>query len=248
MDNIFFEIHGDIPREGPGDAESTRRAFSMLTQLPSDPAILDVGSGPGMQTLELAKICNGAITALDNNGEFLDELEQRAQGEDLDGKIKTTHGSMFSMPFDDESFDLIWSEGAIFIIGFEEGLKEWKRFLKPGGYMAVTHISWLKSDIRHEPQAFWSQAYPKGLRSVDEELKIAANAGYKEVGHFTLPESAWWNDYYTPLENKLPPLREKYKDNSAALARIEDTQQEINLYRKCSDYYGYVFYVLQKVF
>jgi ubiquinone/menaquinone biosynthesis C-methylase UbiE len=248
MDNIFFEIHGDIPREGPGDTESTRRAFSMLTQLPLDPAILDVGSGPGMQTLELAKICNDAITALDNNRKLLDELERRAQGEGLDGKIKTTHGSMFSMPFDDGSFDLIWSEGAIFIIGFEEGLKEWKRFLKPSGYMAVTHISWLKSDIPHEPQAFWSQAYPKGLRSVDENLKIAANAGYKEVGHFTLPESAWWNDYYTPLENKLSPLREKYKDNSAALAQIEDTQQEINLYRKYSDCYGYVFYVLQKVF
>lgn len=247
MDEVGLEIHGDIPREGPGDAESTRRAFSMLSGLPSNPAILDVGSGPGMQTLEIARICGGTVTALDVNQKFLTELQKRAREAGFSDRIKTVQGSMSAMPFDENSFDLIWAEGAIFVIGFAEGLHEWKRFLKPDGYMAVTHISWLQPDVPDEPREFWSKAYPKGLRLIDENLQIAADAGYKEMGDFVLPESAWWDDYYAPLEKKLPPLREKYAGNPVAVARIERTQREINLYRKYSDCYGYVFYVLQKI-
>ncbi|MGJ0531819.1 methyltransferase domain-containing protein [Methylocystis sp.] len=246
MDGIGAEIHGGIPREGPGNTVSTRQAFLMLKDLPDDAAILDVGSGPGMQTLEIAKMCRGTVTAVDTDAGFLAELAQRASDAGLSERIHAVQASMFDMPFEDSSFDLIWSEGAIYIIGFKEGLQAWGKYLKRGGYIAVTHISWLRSQIPEEPRAFWNEAYPKGLLSIDDNLKIATEAGFREVGHFTLPESAWWDDYYTPLEQKLPPLREKYAGNPAAIGRVEQTQREIDLYRKYADCYGYVFYVLQR--
>ncbi len=244
MREVWAEIHGDIPREGPGDAESTRRAYSMV-QLPPHPQILDVGCGPGMQTLELARLSDGSITALDYNKDFLTELEGRATAENVADRIKTVQGSMFSLPFRAESFDLIWSEGAIFIIGFKEGLTKWRPLLKDSGHIAVSHLSWLKEDVPEKPRKFWSEAFPQ-ITSVEENLKILKETGYEAVCNFTLPESAWWDDYYEPFEKKLSPLREKYKGDSAALARIEKTQREIDLYRNYSDYYGYVFYIAKK--
>ena len=122
---LVMELHSGNPREGPEDNESTLRALRMVTDLPERPDILDVGCGPGMQTLTLAKATNGWITALDNHQPFLDALDTSAQEKHLDQTIKTTNGSMFELPFEPALFDLIWSEGAIYIIGFERGLKEW---------------------------------------------------------------------------------------------------------------------------
>jgi SAM-dependent methyltransferase len=61
----------------------------------------------------------------------------------VQNKITTLEKSMDALDFDDETFDIIWSEGAIYIMGFETGVKQWRNFLKPGGYLAVSEITWL---------------------------------------------------------------------------------------------------------
>jgi cyclopropane fatty-acyl-phospholipid synthase-like methyltransferase len=208
--------------------------------------VLDIGCGPGIQTIQLAKLTDGNIIALDFQQKYLDELNRKAQQQGVAGKIKTVQGSMFELPFTTNQFDLIWSEGAIFIIGFEKGLTEWKSLLKTKGFMAVTHISWLKSDTPEEPKNFWQAAYP-AITTIEENLAIIEKCGYKNLGHFVLPESAWWDDYYAPMENRLAMLREKYNGDENALARIAKSQQEINIYKKYADCYGYVFYIMQKL-
>jgi SAM-dependent methyltransferase len=242
--NIFFEIHKDLPREGPGDSESTRQALEMLTGLPAQPLILDLGCGPGLQTLDLARYTKGKVLAIDTHQPFLDQLQKRAQAAALSARITTANESMFALPFPEKSFDLIWSEGAIYIIGFEAGLRAWKPLLRPGGYLGVTEISWLQPDPPEEIRAYWQAEYP-GMRGVAENLATIRAAGYRETGHFTLPASSWWTDYYTPLEARLPRLREKYQGDPEALAQLDAAQEECNLHRKYSDWYGYVFYLMQ---
>ena len=68
MNEFFFVIHRDLPREGPGNNEATRKAFALLRNLPPQSLILDIGCGPGMQTVELAKISNGKIIASQTKG------------------------------------------------------------------------------------------------------------------------------------------------------------------------------------
>jgi len=243
--SIFWEVHSGLPREGPGDNESTRKAFLMATDLPDKPRILDVGSGPGMQTMELARISNGTIIAVDTHQSFLDELERRAKEAGVSDRIETRNASMFSLPFEKESFDLVWSEGALYIMGFQKGLTAWKEFLTPHGYIAVTEPSWLKTDIPDEIKKFWAE-YAE-MTTIENSQKIIEQCGFKEIGHFVLPDSAWWNDYYTPKEQKLKVLREKYKDDTLKQIEIEESQHELDLHRKYSDLYGYVFFVMQKV-
>ena len=148
---VFYELFLNMPRQGLGSNEYTRRAYDYFSHLAKEPCILDIGCGSGMQTLELARISGGHVTALDNYQPFLDILEKNAKSAGLDKLIKSLNGSMFELPFPKSTFDIIWSEGAIFIIGFKKGLYEWKPFIKPCGYLVVSELTWIRSDQPDQP-------------------------------------------------------------------------------------------------
>lgn len=238
---VFLEIHTGNAQEGPGNFTSSRQAFSALTDLPDNPSILDAGCGPGRQTLDLARISNGNITAVDTLAAFVTSLQETIQAQGLAGRLTAVQGDMEQLQFEPRSFDVIWSEGAIYNIGFEHGLCVWQPLLKPGGYVAVSELSWLKADAPEALRTFWNDEYP-GMRTVEQNCAAVRNAGYQLVDHFTLPESAWW-DYYGPIEKRIQLLREKYAQNQDALEVLDRERQEIENYRQYSDYYGYVFYI-----
>ena len=240
--NIFFEIHKDIPREGPGGYKSMLKALSLLPNLPANPSILDVGCGPGKQTIALARETGGKITAVDTHQPFLDGLESRVREAGLAGQIEIINMSMSALDFPEESFDLVWSEGAIYLMGFAEGLRAWQPLVKGGGYVAVTEISWLKSDPPNECKQYWDTEYPV-MKSMEENLQIVQEAGYDLVDHFVLPDSDWWGDYYTPLEKRISLLREQYAGDPEAIELLDASQLEMDIHRKYSEWYGYVFYL-----
>ncbi|MEO2078300.1 MAG: class I SAM-dependent methyltransferase [Bacillus sp. (in: firmicutes)] len=242
--SIFYELHRDIPREGPGNNESTRKAYKIIEKYVSKPFILDIGCGPGMQTLELASLTDGSVLATDVNDGFLESLKEVVEKRGLSRKINIQKANMKSLPFDEGQFDIIWSEGAIFIIGFEKGLREWKKYLKENGIIVVSELSWIKNDPPKEVEEFWRNAHP-GMDSIMGNKQKAEKLGYEVIDTFVLPESGWWDHYYTPLEERISMFREKYQNDKGILNSLSEFQTEIELYRKYSDYYGYVFYLLR---
>ena len=243
---IFFEIHKDLPREGPGDNESTRKAFTFLEDLPSNPYILDIGCGPGMQTIQLAKLIDGKIIAIDTHQPFLDDLDRNAEKAGVRDKIETINKSMFKMDFEEGQFDIIWSEGAAYIYGFENALKDWHIFLKNNGYIVVSEASWLKKNPPSEIRDFWNEAYPD-IKLIEENKDRIKNSGYKLISYLVLPESSWWENYYIPLEKRITELKTKYQSNEEVEKQLDEELIEIEMFRKYSDYYGYVFYIMQKI-
>jgi SAM-dependent methyltransferase len=243
-DALFWEVHSGLAREGPGDEASLRRALAMMKTLPAAPDILDVGCGPGAQSLALASLTAGTIAAVDAHAPFLAVLNRAAAERGLADRITTVEASMAAMPFDDASFDAIWCEGAIYNIGLGRGLSAWKRFLRPGGYVAVTEPCWLApiDEIPAGALALWAD-YP-AMTGVEAILGIAADAGYRVTGHFVLPPAAWLN-YYEPMQARITQLREVYRDDPAALEGLAPHQAEIDGYRAFGAYYSYLFVVLQ---
>ncbi|WP_370574121.1 class I SAM-dependent methyltransferase [Methanomethylovorans sp.] len=245
-ESAIFEIFDGLPRQGPGSNKCTEKAFNMLQSLPSGARILDIGCGVGMQTLHLASICEDChITATDIYQPYLDKLMKKAAEKGLSGRISTVCASMDDLPFKDDEFDVIWCEGAIFVIGFEKGLNYWKRFLKEGGFIALTEAAWFTDTPSEEAQQLWQEAYPD-IKDIPETEKGIEAAGYTVIDRFRLPASAWWDDYYVHFEKRLDSMEAKFKGNADAGLVIEFSRKEIEVFRKHSDEYGYVFFIMQK--
>lgn len=241
----FFDIHAGLPREGPGDNASTRKAFAMVTGLPADPLILDLGCGPGMQTRELARLSGGRVIGLDLHLPFLRQLEASASSEGLSGRVLGLRASMSAPCFRGVPFDLIWAEGSIYVMGFDEGLETWRDLLKPGGHLVLTEAAWLKPDPPEEVRSFWNEAYP-AIRNVEANLHAVREAGLEPAGHFVLPDSAWLEEYYRPLQERIGLLRKAYAGRPDALAMLDAEDRERELFRRYSAWYGYVFFVCRK--
>jgi len=243
-ESIFFEIHDNLSREGYGRDKYTRKAFGMIPKL-RKPSILDVGCGPGAPTLELARLTTGKIIGVDTHQPYLDRLAEKAQRLGFSHRITTINCSMLDMVFPDESFDVIWAEGSIYVIGFDRGLEQWRWLLKPNGFLAVHEMVWLKPNPPKEIYDYWKQNYP-GLRTISENLVEIPKRGYDLIGHFALPEDAWWPEYYGPLEKRIQQLRRKYHDDSKALRELDLEQIEIEMFKKYYGWYGSAFFVMKK--
>ena len=242
--NIFSEIFEGLPRQGPGDAVSTARALALLTDLPNEPRLLDIGCGSGMQTRVLAERTLGYIVAVDINGTSLAELRRSSNKIGLPSVIAPVRASMSALPVLNESFDAVWSEGAAYIMGFDGALREWRHPLKGNGYVAISELTWLRPVPPKEVIHFWKANYP-AMRSTGENLQAIRTSGYRETGHFVLPTSSWWNTYYGPLEERIVALRRKYQHEPQACEQLASVALEIDLFRKHSDCYGYVFYTMR---
>jgi len=240
----LFELYEGLPRQGPGSDEATLAALSMVTGLPARPDILDVGCGTGKQTLVLAKATGGIVTAVDTHQPFLDELLRRAEERGLSSRVRVCNCDMRDLPFAPRSFDLIWSEGAIYVAGFSAGLAAWKKFLRPGGYMAVTELCWLVDDPPAPAREYWSVNYPD-MNTVGRNAGVIERAGYELRGTMVLPESAWWEDYYLMMEKRIKILRQSHRDDDVMQAGLDAAEKEMEVYRSCSGSYGYVFFVMR---
>ncbi|MEM7795029.1 MAG: class I SAM-dependent methyltransferase, partial [Cyanobacteria bacterium P01_C01_bin.118] len=199
--NHFLQIYGTLPRAGPGSNQLTRQAFEMMSDISESPRILDIGCGPGMQTVELLNITSGTVVAIDLLPEMIAQVKARAESARVSDRLEVIEQDMTKMAFPESSFDVVWSEGAIYLLGFEAGLKKIKDFVKPGGYVAISEVVWLKPDPPAEVVEFWQQ-YPE-IDIVAAKLDIIQRTGYESVGHFIFPATAWTEHYYTPMEERI---------------------------------------------
>lgn len=235
----FFLVHSGLPREGPGSDKSTSQAIALLRPLPSNPRILDVGCGPGRQSLVLARQLGGLVTAIDIHQPYLDRLRRDADDQGL--AVETENLSMRALPFPPASFDLIWAEGSAYIIGLQESLRNWHPLLRAGGQAALTELTWLTPDPPAEAARFWAEAYP-AMSTVEQNVHKIQSAGYHVRHHFALPESDWWEEYLRPLQARMERLR----DDTALATVLEQTRREMDAVSRWGSTFGYVFYIFDR--
>ena len=244
---LLVDLHKRNHRQGPGGDGQTRLAMELggLTDAPGTLRIADLGSGTGASTLALAEALDAEITAVDLFGDFLEELGRRAERLGLDGKVTTLECSMDNLPFKEGSLDAVWSEGAVYNIGFENGVRHFGKFLKPGGVLAVSEMTWLTDGRPAEIERHWNAEYPE-IATAGEKTRTLEENGYALDGYFPLPESCWIENYYTPLEDGFGAFLARHGSDEAK-AIVENEKAEIALYGKYGAHYGYGFYIAHKV-
>jgi SAM-dependent methyltransferase len=240
---LFFEVHSGLPREAPGSEACTLEALGRVPALPARPLVLDLGSGPGAATTVLARETSGHVVALDLHRPFLTDLVRRARDAHLETRVSAVHGRMESPPFPPARFDLVWSEGALYSIGFGEGLEVGHRLLKQGGHLVATEAVWREAEPPEEVRRWWEGEYP-ALTTVEANLRLIQAAGFSTLDHFTLPEDAWW-EYYRPLEARLQEVRRRHHDEPA-LGVLDEAQVEVDMFRRHGRSYGYELFVCRK--
>lgn len=245
LDPFFYQVFESLPRQGPGSAGATKHVFSLLSDLPKNARVLDVGCGSGTQTRDLAALTTGMITAVDNHQPFLDAIAAWAAQKGLSGRIKTVCASMDALPFEKEQFDLIWSEGAIFIVGFEKGLALWKPFLKKGGYMVVSDAAWFEPNPPQELMQWWEKEgyVPATEDDLRERVK---RSGFRLIATYRLPDTGWWENFYVPMLARITELRTTHGADPAHTAILDALEAEAETYRMYRRYYGYTFFVMEK--
>lgn len=244
--NIICEYFSSMQRQGPGSPEVTLKALSIIDNLTPESRIADLGCGTGGQTMVLAQHAPGSITGIDLFPTFIELFNTNAVRLTLHNRVKGIVGSMDSLPFQNEELDLIWSEGAIYNIGFERGLKEWHKYLKVGGYIAVTEASWFTEERPEEINAFWQDAYPE-IDTIANKVTQMQKNGYIPVASFILPENCWIEHFYVPQVEAQKAFLIKYQGNQTAHELITSQRHEASLYSRYKEFYGYVFYIGKKI-
>ncbi|MBB2910812.1 SAM-dependent methyltransferase [Streptosporangium becharense] len=238
--DAFFALHHGLPRQAPGSDATTRRLLELAGPLPPRPRMLDLGCGPGRSALLLAAETGGHVTAVDLHQPFLDELTAEARRRGLAGAVEPVNRSMADLPYPDGSFDVVWAEGSAYILGFDTALRQWRRLLAPGGVLVLTECEWATETPSPGARAFWDPQYP--LRTTERNAAAAREAGYTVVAVLPLPDSDWFDEYYTPLAGRLDAA--DLTDEATARA-VAATRAEIALRHEHGADYRYTGYVLR---
>ena len=240
---ILDELYAGLDEGSGARYEYTRRAYGMLTGL-DKPRLLDVGCGRGGVTLELAQLTAGEVVAIDVDASSLETLRGRVRQEGLADRVQAVRGSMRAMEFAAESFDVIWAEGSIHVMGVEPALKAWRRLVRSGGYVVVHEMAWLKTGAPPEIVAYWREVFG-GIQTVDQYAEAAKRCGYNVVGHFLLSKDFWGREYYGSLARRIEIVKHKYAGKAGLQDVLAEPQREVELYSMYNQWYGSAFLVLQ---
>ena len=244
---LLVDLHLDGRRQGPGSDAATRQAIS-LAGLEPDPSlrIVDIGCGTGAASLLLARALEAPVVAVDLLAPFLAKLAQHARAAGLARRIAPVAASMEALPFADAAFDVVWSEGAVYNMGFAQGVASWRRLLQPGGILAVSELTWLTAERPAELRAYWDEAYPE-VDTASAKLGVLERHGYTPIGYFALPPSCWLDTYYRPLQQRFSAFLERHRGEEVAEQIVASEKAEIDLYERHQAQVSYGFYIARRL-
>lgn len=244
--DLLVDLHRDGERQGPGGDDETRQSIALSgLRGARDLRVADIGCGTGASTLVLAHELDASVVAVDLLPDFLRRLDRAAERERLGERIATLAASMDALPFVDRSFDAVWSEGAIYNMGFERGVRAWRRFLKPDGVLAVSDLTWLTSNRPAALEEHWMEEYPE-VATASAKIAVLEESGYTPIGYFPLPERCWLDNYYRPLQDRFAGFLSRHGHSEAARRVVEAEDREIALYERFSRFVGYGYFVARR--
>jgi len=244
---LLIDLHKDGPRQGPGGDRETSLAVALSgLKGAANLEIADIGCGTGASTLVLTRELDAHVTAVDLFPEFLAKLKDAADRAGVADRITTLSAPMEALPFAEAAYDAIWSEGAIYNMGFAAGLEAWRSYLKPNGILAVSELTWLTDRRPSELQTHWEREYPE-VDTASAKMAVLERLGFSPIGYFPLRERCWLDNYYRPMQQRFSGYLDRHANSEAARAIVVAEEQEIALYERHKAFVSYGYYIARKV-
>jgi SAM-dependent methyltransferase len=243
-DEALVLLHEGTPRQGPGDDRFSLDLLRRLPPLPGDAAIADLGCGTGAAAILLARHLDRPVLCVDTSESALRTLRSRAAAQGVAHLVTTLCADMGTLDPAEHRVDLVWSEGAAYVLTFEGAMRAWRPLLRVGGLAVVSELSWFGTDPPDELREHWAAEYPS-MASEEVDVARAERHGFEALFTERLPADAWWANYYDPLRANLEAHARS--DSPAVRQAIDTSRREMELFRAFSDHYGYTFYALRAV-
>ncbi len=191
--------------------------------------LLSVACGYGELEFYLAERYKCKVFGIDADPNSIDVCLRKAAKRKLAGKTKFFVADAKSIPFRQDTFDMVLCCGGLSIF-YDAGIKEFYRVLAPGGQLIIIDTVWRSDQIPPEVVSLWSE---KGnfFRTLKGNCKIFQNCGFEMRYCRDHYRPDWWEEYFQfrKLMDDLPDLR-----------------RERNHYLAFQDFIGLGLFVLKK--
>lgn len=191
-DNFYFniwggeDIHIGVYEDTDDIAEASRRTVVEMAKvaapISAEAKVLDIGAGYGGAARQLASVFGCHVTCL-NLSETQNATNRRLTASaGLNHLVDVQHGNFESVPADDGTFDLVWSQDAILHTARRaQVLEEVFRVLKPGGRFVFTDP--MQSDVCPDGvlQPVYDRIHLKNLGSFSFYRETARQLGFQEL-------------------------------------------------------------------
>ncbi|CAN0595418.1 unnamed protein product [Ectocarpus sp. 12 AP-2014] len=198
--------------------------------------ILDAGCGPGADIAGLlAHAPRGHVTAVDTHAPFVERVKAKWS---VDARVTAQVADMRDAS---GPFDFIWSAGALYFLGLDDGLPLLVEKLAPQGAIAFSDMVYLSSKRDPEMRQAIEKEAPWIMGHIEHQKRLAS-LGFTCLGQRVLPPSSW-EAYYIPMEHRIAKLSPT--QDEALQAALTEAADEIALWRKYYRQFGYVLSVVR---
>jgi len=165
-----------------GGVVESRNLVSKIPDFNADCKVLDVGSGLGGLARTLADEFGCTVVGLDLTVEYVNVATKLTELVGLSDKVSFKQGNALDMPFEDNSFDVVWTQFAGMNIEDKQKLyAQCHRVLKDGGYLAFHEVmAGAKADLIFP--VFWADTDEVNFLQPPETIQaILSDVGFEQV-------------------------------------------------------------------
>jgi arsenite methyltransferase len=163
-----------------GSMEATRKLVA-LCRIGSGQYVLDVGCGVGATPSYLAKAADCRVVAVDLLEKMIEQSRERAKAEGVQDRVESTVADARHLPFEDNLFDAVIMESLnVFFEDKRKAMSEYVRVTRPGGYVGITEMTWLRPPSPEAEEYFKRVVYADVLQA-SGWTELLEEAGLKEV-------------------------------------------------------------------